>query len=129
MALTEPKFKKTKARRDQYRLTLQAIRRAQRFIYIENQYLTSKAIIRALGQRLKNSDGPEVICVLPKKPFSWVDAKTMGVLQFRAIRKLRAHDFHGRLRVCYPRIFPGEVQSVYVHAKLLIVDDESTRED
>ncbi len=123
MALTEPKFNKVKARRDQYRLTLQWIRTARKFIYIENQYLTSKVIIRALGQRLKEADGPDVVCVIPKKPFSWFDSKTMGVSQFRAIKSLRKRDIHGRLRVCYPRIYPGEIQSVYIHAKLLLVDD------
>lgn len=127
MAITEPKSSRGKAIRDHFRITMQWIREAQKLIFIENQYVTSKAVIKALVRRLQEVNGPEVIIIGPKKPFSWSDAKTMGYLQFRAFKKLRKFDLYDRLRIRYPRVQPGEQHSLYVHSKLLLVDDKKMK--
>jgi phosphatidylserine/phosphatidylglycerophosphate/cardiolipin synthase-like enzyme len=53
-------------------LHLDLIGAARNSIYIENQYLTSETIVAALGRRLQERDGPEILIVLPlKNPDGW----------------------------------------------------------
>lgn len=108
-------------------LTLEAIARAQRFILIESQYLTSGAVGEALAKRLAEPNGPEVVAILPKAEDGWLEQESLGILRFRLLQKLRARDEHGRLRVLYPVIpqSEGEGQEVpiYVHSKVLLIDD------
>jgi phospholipase D1/2 len=105
-------------------LTLQAIAAAKRTIFIENQYLTSGLVGHALAARLKESDGPEVILVLPREQGGWLEQSSMGVLRERLLARLRASDHHGRLRAYYP-VVPGlsDEQCLGVHSKVLVVDD------
>lgn len=100
-----------------------AIAAARRWIYVENQYLTSEVVVRALTERLQDPDGPEIVIVLPQNNFGWFEARTIQVLHFRCIRRLRAADTHGRLRVCYPRIPDLGDEQVNLHSKVLVVDD------
>jgi phosphatidylserine/phosphatidylglycerophosphate/cardiolipin synthase-like enzyme/uncharacterized membrane protein YdjX (TVP38/TMEM64 family) len=113
--------------REVERLHLAAIAAARRWLYIENQYLTSNTVGTALAARLAEADGPEVVIVLPLRKDGWLEATTMDVLRGRLLRRLRAADRHRRLRVCYPHV-PGLGDSwVSVHAKVMVVDDELVR--
>jgi phosphatidylserine/phosphatidylglycerophosphate/cardiolipin synthase-like enzyme/uncharacterized membrane protein YdjX (TVP38/TMEM64 family) len=105
-------------------LTLAAIAEARRTIFIENQYLTAGAVGHALARRLRESEGPEVILVLPRDQGGWLEQSSMGVLRDRLLAKLRENDPYGRLRACHPTV-PGlpSDQCLGVHSKLLIVDD------
>jgi phospholipase D1/2 len=106
-------------------LTLEAIGAARRTIYIENQYLTSGTVGRALGERLAQPDGPEVILVLPKDQGGWLEESSMGVLRGRLLGYLRSSDRHGRLRAYFPSVVGlPEDQCLGVHSKVLIVDDD-----
>ena len=69
-------------------LTLESIAAARRFIYIENQYLTSAAIGAALARRLAEPDGPEVVLVLPREEHGWLEQSSMGVMRARVLRHL-----------------------------------------
>jgi len=104
-------------------LYLDAIAAARTSIYIENQYLTAAAVGDALEARLREEEGPEVIVVLPRGCSGWLEESTMGVLRARLLRRLRAADRHGRLRVFSPVVREDEEVPVYVHAKVLVVDD------
>ena len=107
------------------KLTLEAIGGARRTIYIENQYLTSSAVGRALGERLADPEGPEVILVLPKDQGGWLEESSMGVLRGRLLAYLRSRDCHGRLRSYFPTVVGlPENQCLGVHSKVLIVDDD-----
>jgi phospholipase D1/2 len=105
-------------------LTLAALGAARRWIYAENQYLTSNAVVRALAARLIESDGPEITVVLPESESGWKERSSMGLLRARALAFLRAKDLYGRLRLVWPRVSAGaEARAVGVHAKVLVIDD------
>lgn len=105
-------------------LTLAALGAARRWIYAENQYLTSNAIVRALAARLIESEGPEITVVLPESESGWKERSSMGLLRARALTFLRAKDLYGRLRLVWPRVSAGaEARAISVHAKVLVIDD------
>lgn len=115
----EPDIKEVEA------LYLDLIRAARRYIYIENQYFTSKVLGDALAARLAEPQGPEVIAVLKLASSGWLEAPTMSALRTVLLRKLRDADAHGRFHAWYPDT-PGE-PACNVHSKLMIVDDEWLR--
>lgn len=107
---------------------LDAIAAAQRSLYIENQYFTSKAIVAAIAKRLAEPEGPEVVLVLPKQTEGWLEESVMGVLRAKALTRLRKADAHGRLRVFYPVIPAADgARGVMVHSKVLVVDERLAR--
>jgi phosphatidylserine/phosphatidylglycerophosphate/cardiolipin synthase-like enzyme len=108
-------------------LHLDLIAAAREFIYIENQYLTSELIVAALGARLQQIDGPEIVIVLPLNNFGWLEAHTIEILRVRAIQRLRGMDRFHRLRIMCPVVPDMHGRSVGVHSKLLIVDDRLMR--
>jgi phospholipase D1/2 len=109
--------------REILQLTLRAIERAERSIFIENQYLTAAAVGEALAARLHAERGPEIVVVLPKMECGWLEQSSMGVLRERMLRQLQRADRYGRLRVYYPSV-PGLADGcVNLHSKVLIVDD------
>jgi phospholipase D1/2 len=108
-------------------LTLDAIAAARRWIYIENQYLTSAAVGAALAASLAAPAGPEIVAVLPREEIGWLEKSSMGVLRARLLQKLHAADRHGRLRLYHP-VIPGLGDGcVNVHSKVFIVDDRLAR--
>jgi phosphatidylserine/phosphatidylglycerophosphate/cardiolipin synthase-like enzyme len=109
------------------RLHVNLIDSAREFIYIENQYLTNATIADALVRRLAADAGPEVLIVLPLKNYGWLEERTIEVLRFRSIRRLREADRHGRLRICYPIVPNLDGQFVQVHSKVLAIDDRIFR--
>jgi phosphatidylserine/phosphatidylglycerophosphate/cardiolipin synthase-like enzyme/uncharacterized membrane protein YdjX (TVP38/TMEM64 family) len=105
-------------------LTTRAIARAERWIYAENQYLTSGVVRRALGQRLSEENGPEIVLILPEVESGWMEQSSMGILRTQVLAYLLRQDRFGRLRVLTPLVSDGqEIRRVSVHAKVLVVDD------
>jgi phospholipase D1/2 len=127
IARTFPALEGAQGAREVERLYLDAIGAAQRFVYAENQYLTSSAVRDALAERLRREQGPEVVIVLPRETGDWLEQHTMDVLRSRVLRSLQKADRHGRLRVYYPSIPELAKGCLMVHAKLMIVDDELLR--
>jgi phosphatidylserine/phosphatidylglycerophosphate/cardiolipin synthase-like enzyme len=98
-----------------------AIRSAQRFIYLENQFLWSPEIARLLREKLVNPPTPDfrVLMVLPSSPKSGKD-DTRGVLA----ELIDADGDNGRILACALSARSGSrVDPIYVHAKVAIVDD------
>jgi phosphatidylserine/phosphatidylglycerophosphate/cardiolipin synthase-like enzyme len=102
-----------------WRLTLRAIQQAQRYIYMENQYLVSMAASNALRDRL--ADIQRLIILIPYSGISDLP-QVWG----------RTRDFINNLgdaskvSVCY-RLKAGQAfndNHNYVHAKIFIIDDE-----
>jgi len=107
------------------RLCRDAIAAARRVIYCENQYLASASIADALAARLAEPDGPEVVIVNPQTAEGWLEEQAMGTARAMILRRLRDADRDRRLRVYYPVTQRGE--PIYVHAKVLIIDDHLLR--
>jgi phospholipase D1/2 len=112
--------------REVERLYLDAIAAARRSIYIENQYLTSARVVRALCERLGEREGPEIVLVLPRRSPGWLEQRTIGLLRRRWMQELGSADHGKRLRVVYPHV-PGVENGIYVHAKVMVVDDALAR--
>lgn len=108
-------------------LFLDSITAARRFLYIENQYLTSHSIGTAIAARLHEVEGPEIVIVLPRACSGIFEETTMGVLRSRLLRRLRAADRFGKLAVYCPVPDGNPDGSVNVHAKVTIVDDALVR--
>lgn len=129
LARTFAPFAAHEAIREIEHLHLDIIRSARRFLYLENQYFSSRTIADALAERLRDPEGPEVTMVLTQDTGGWLEEGTMGLLRDRLCEILAEADRYGRCRVYYPRAGEGNGDSdgddvqVYVHAKLLIADD------
>ena len=106
-------------------LYLAAIASAQRYLYIESQYLASRTIAEAMAERLGESDGPEVMVVLPRNAEGWLGQQTMDGARHRLLKLLWNADVHNRFRAFHPVTTGGE--PIYVHAKILIMDDSVLR--
>jgi phosphatidylserine/phosphatidylglycerophosphate/cardiolipin synthase-like enzyme len=98
-----------------------ALRSAERFIYVENQFLWSPEIARVLRDKLVDPPSPEfrMLFVLPANPKSGSD-DTRGILA----ELIEADNDQGRILACslYARSGP-RADPIYVHAKIAIVDD------
>ncbi|SAK89706.1 phospholipase D/transphosphatidylase [Caballeronia fortuita] len=124
ISLTEPDYlgrEPVRQIRTQY---LDAIARARRSIYIENQYFTSGTIGAALAESLAREDGPDLAIVVPRNQSGWLQEVTMGVLRARLHTLLKNADTHGRYRLLFPSVPKLGDEIVNVHSKLMIVDDE-----
>ncbi len=100
---------------------LRALRAAQRFIYIENQFLWSPEILQVLREKLAHPPTPDfrLLLVLPARPDSGGD-DTRGQLG----TLVQADGDGGRLLACTLYAIGGQKDwPVYVHAKVGIVDD------
>lgn len=106
------------------KLFLDAIAMARRTVYIEDQFLTAGRIGEAIAARLGQERGPEFVIVLPRVGAGWLLKGTMGPLRDRVLKRLKIADRHGRLRVYYPTNSGGDGPGIYVHAKVMVVDDE-----
>ena len=102
-------------------LHLEAIARAKRTIYLENQYFTAPVIAEALALRLAEPDGPEVVLVSTQRAPSWFDHSTMDRTRSQALKRLREADAHDRFRAWCPVTREG--RTIIVHSKVSIIDD------
>ncbi len=106
-------------------LNLAAISAARRTIYLENQYLAARRLVDALAARLKESDGPEIVIVLPRRGNNRLEQETMDGARHRLIQVLWEADEHRRLGIYYPVTDGGA--PIYVHSKVLVADDRLLR--
>ncbi|WP_324695768.1 phospholipase D-like domain-containing protein [Novosphingobium sp. RL4] len=106
-------------------LFVEQIRRAKRFVYAETQYFASRAIAEAICERLLEDDPPEFLIINPCTADGWLEQIAMDTARVELVRTLRNADHAGRFRIFYPVASDGT--PIYVHAKLMIVDDEILR--
>jgi phospholipase D1/2 len=104
---------------------LAAIWSARKTIYLESQYFASASICEALEKRLAEPDGPEVVVVNPLTTIGWLEQHTMGSARDVWLGAIARADRHGRFGIFHPVNGAGE--PIYVHAKVLIVDDRLIR--
>jgi phosphatidylserine/phosphatidylglycerophosphate/cardiolipin synthase-like enzyme len=106
-------------------LNLAAISAARHTIFLENQYLAARRIVDALAARLSESDGPEVVIVIPRRGNNRLERETMDGARHRLIQVLWEADEHRRLGIYYPVTDGGA--PIYVHSKVMVIDDRLLR--
>lgn len=106
------------------KLFLRQIASAKHFIYAENQYFASRAICEAILERLSEPDPPEIVIVHPAGADGWIEGIAMDPARAQLVKAIRALDGHDRFHLYVP--YTGSTP-IYVHAKLMIVDDEVIR--
>lgn len=106
-------------------LYLSLIARAKRTIYAESQYFASRRVAEAIAARLDEADGPEIVIVNPQNAQGWLEPIAMDTARARLVEALRRRDRHGRFRLYHP--FTARGTPIYVHAKVLVIDEEVIR--
>jgi phosphatidylserine/phosphatidylglycerophosphate/cardiolipin synthase-like enzyme len=106
-------------------LFAEQIGRAKRFVYAESQYFASRRIAEAIAQRLTEPDPPEFLLINPQSAEGWLEQAAMDTARVRLMHALAERDHAGRFRLFLPMTSGGA--AIYVHAKLMIVDDEIIR--
>ncbi len=122
------------------RSTVAALASAERFIYIENQYITSKAACEALVARMRAKPQLEAIVVTTYEPGGWLESETMGVGRQRFMAEFAEPSLASRIRFVAPlarcnaemddddcAVAPEGLLSIHVHAKVLVIDDKFLR--
>jgi len=123
---TDPAHKQREEVREVEALYLDTVGAAESFIYIENQYLSSFSVVKALAENLAQSEGPEIVIVL-RVNSDWLEEATMGALRARMLAHLREADVHGRLRVYCPEVPGLDGDMLNVHSKVMIADGTFVR--
>lgn len=100
---------------------IRAISNAQKYIYFENQYFTSKEITESLINSIKRAKAEgrklKIIFVLPEKPEDFI-APLIYLKQYYFLCKISKHLDHDFLYFIY-----NKNSNIYVHSKLTIIDD------
>ena len=125
IARTEPRYDGQPEVHEIEALYLAAIRAARRCIYLESQYFSASIIANAVLDRLRERNGPEVVVVNPHEMEGWLEEETMGSSRAVLVERLRAADHENRFRIYTPVTEEG--RDIYVHAKVLVVDDALLR--
>ncbi|WP_338465689.1 phospholipase D-like domain-containing protein [Novosphingobium sp. ZN18A2] len=111
--------------REVERLFCEQIGRARRFIYAENQYFASRTVAEAIAAKLKEPDPPEIVLVLPESSDGWLEQTAMDGARVRLFNAVKEVDHAGRFSMWHPYNAAGT--PIYVHSKMMIVDDEIVR--
>lgn len=125
VARTLPAYREQSEVREIERFYLAAIAAARRSIYIESQYFAARRIAEALAARLREPDGPEVVVINPQAASGWLEEAVMGAARARLVDLLRQDDRDRRFGLFFPVTEAGD--PIYVHAKIMIVDDRLLR--
>jgi phospholipase D1/2 len=104
------------------------IARAERTVYIENQFITCAALAETLGRRLRERPELEAVMVAPQAHHSWLESRVMRNGRIRFVGVLRDLGVADRVRLLYPEVGDEtRVTDTMVHAKVMIVDDTLLR--
>jgi phosphatidylserine/phosphatidylglycerophosphate/cardiolipin synthase-like enzyme len=99
---------------------IRAIERARHFIYIEDQYVWPCALVDPLVDALER--GVHVVMVVAKEDFGLALRATSSRLRRQVLDRLERAG-QDRLHVFHLEQPKGENAQIYVHAKVMIVDD------
>ncbi len=102
--------------------------RAQRLVYIENQYLTVQPFAEKLAQRMKEKPELQALIVVPETYPELLAKASMLEGRQRFMQVLRNADVADRVRLVYPRATDDGVSvPIMVHAKVMVIDDTLLR--
>jgi phospholipase D1/2 len=125
IARTAPAYEDRAELREIEALYLAGIAAARRQVYFESQYFASRVIAEAIAARLEEPDGPEFVLINPETADGWLEEEAMGSARARLLAAVEKADRHGRFRILTP--VTAERAPIYVHAKIMIVDDRLLR--
>jgi len=125
IARTRAQYRSLSEIREIEALYLDMIAAAERFIYIENQYLTSAKIAAAIAKRMEQDDPPEIVMVMPRTADGWLEQMAMDAARVQLARAIAKVDREKRFRIYVP--VTKRQEDIYVHAKVAIVDDRFLR--
>ena len=106
-------------------LFVENIARARHHIYAESQYFASRRVAEAIAERLGKPNPPEILLINPLSAEGWLEQTAMDGARVRLLHAIAERDRQRRMRVFVPLTAGGK--PIYVHAKLMIVDDEVLR--
>lgn len=98
---------------------------ARRRIYAESQYFASRRVAIAIAELLDDNPDVEIVIVNPRSSEGWLEPIAMDTARARLMQALARRDPRDRLRMYHPATEGGV--PIYVHAKILIVDDRFLR--
>ena len=124
IARTRAAYRDWKAVDEIEQLFLAHIKRATKHIYAESQYFASRAIAEAMLARIQEDDPPEIVIVHPQNAEGWLEQQAMDHARAELVRCIQAADHKGRFSIWNPY---SDITPIYVHAKIMIVDDEVFR--
>lgn len=114
--------------REVERLFFDMVRQADRWIYIENQFLTCTDFAHAVAKRMNEKPELELLLVAPMTHNTWLEHQTMLTGRIRFMGILEEAGVASRARLVYPWVAgEGGEADVMVHSKVTIVDDRFLR--
>ncbi|HSP25629.1 MAG TPA: phospholipase D-like domain-containing protein [Saliniramus sp.] len=125
IARTQPKQDEEAAVHEIESFYLDAIANAKDAIYWESQYFASRRIVEALAVRLREKDGPDIVVLNPESADGFLESVTMDTARARLLALIHEADHFGRFRIFTP--VTKKRRPIYVHAKILIIDDRILR--
>jgi len=125
IARSQPQMADQDPLREIEALYLDMISSAKTLIYAESQYFASRRIAAALARRLEEPGGPEVVIINPLHSEGWLEPLAMDTARARLVASLQRHNPHDRLGIFHP--VTALENPIYVHAKLMIIDDQLLR--
>lgn len=130
IARTLPDYEGQRGTREVETLLFDMVDAAERFIYVENQFITCERFTERLVARMHERPHLEVLMVTPDAYRSWIEQQVMGVPRARLRARLEQEGLAHRARLVFPQVTAeggGAATEVFVHAKVLIVDDALLR--
>jgi phospholipase D1/2 len=124
IARTEPAFEKQPEIREIESLFVDMIRRAERTIYIESQYLTLVPIAQTLAAQLRARPRLEVVIMCPFSYHGVMERQAMLPGRTDFIRLLEDSEAPNRWLVAAPCIADVDIS---LHSKVMIIDDTYLR--
>lgn len=126
LSQTYPSYRDYPELRQILALYVTLISRAQRYVLIESQYLTSHPIVQVLCAVAAAPEGPEIVLILPERMGPWLENRAMTQPQFEALEQILAVNLSGRVHVLFP--YDKELVAIHkyvtVHSKLMVIDDQ-----
>jgi phosphatidylserine/phosphatidylglycerophosphate/cardiolipin synthase-like enzyme len=106
-----------------------ALLAAERLVYIETQYFTSRTVTSTLLQRLRDPERPQLqlVILMPREADTGKEKFALGELQAAMLSELQAAaEQHGHeLKfLCSAAAGSDCETATFIHSKVLIVDDE-----
>lgn len=133
IARTLPAHEREPIVREVEALFFEMIDRAERCLYLENQFFTCRRTTARILARMRERPELEAMVVMPMGYRSWFEHRAMGVGRERVMRMVDEAGLGGRFRFVYPEVGPhqpedeAEAGRVMVHSKVTIVDDTLMR--
>jgi phosphatidylserine/phosphatidylglycerophosphate/cardiolipin synthase-like enzyme/uncharacterized membrane protein YdjX (TVP38/TMEM64 family) len=128
IARTSPALDDEDEVREVATLFFDMVDRAERCIYLENQYLTSKRFAEHMAQRMIERPQLEAVLVTPKYAHSWLEERTMQAGLARFMQVFADKGVSERVRFLYPKVAKyGRDIDTMVHSKVMVIDDRLLR--